>query len=158
MRYELVDPAGDDAVWCLREYYDELDNRFVSGFDPGPFDDTMFAGLREPSGAFVIVYDDDHQPVGCGGLQNIGAGVGEIKRMWVSQTARGQGVASGLVTWLEARALSCEYQTIRLDTNGVLVEAHALYRRKGYVEIDRYNDNPYAELFFEKQLGSTTTP
>ncbi len=158
MHYEVVDPASDDAVWCLREYYDELDSRFVDGFDPGPFDETMFAGLREPSGAFVLVYDDQGRAVGCGGLQVIGAGIGEIKRVWVSETARGQGVASGIVAWLEARAASAGYDTIRLDTNGVLTEAHALYRRHGYVEIDRYNDNPYAELFFEKHLGSADTP
>ncbi len=28
----------------------------------------------------------------------------------------------------------------------------AMYERAGYVRIDRYNDNPYAEAWFEKQL------
>jgi hypothetical protein len=34
----------------------------------------------------------------------------------------------------------------------VLVEAIAMYRRAGYREIPRYNDNPYARLWFEKAL------
>ena len=40
-----------------------------------------------------------------------------------------------------------------LDTNGTLTEAIAMYERSGYSRIERYNDNPYAELFFEKHLG-----
>jgi hypothetical protein len=41
---------------------------------------------------------------------------------------------------------------VRLDTNGALTEAIALYARSGYAEIERYNDNPYAQRFFEKPL------
>jgi hypothetical protein len=28
-----------------------------------------------------------------------------------------------------------------------------MYERAGYRRIERYNDNPYAELFFEKTLS-----
>jgi ribosomal protein S18 acetylase RimI-like enzyme len=41
---------------------------------------------------------------------------------------------------------------VKLDTNRSLVEAQALYRKLGYREIGRYNDNPYADHFFEKRL------
>jgi ribosomal protein S18 acetylase RimI-like enzyme len=41
---------------------------------------------------------------------------------------------------------------VRLDTNGTLAEAQALYRKAGYREIERYNDNPYADFWFEKIL------
>jgi len=37
----------------------------------------------------------------------------------------------------------------------VLVEAQAKYRREGYREIARYNDNPYAQHWFEKKLEPT---
>ena len=43
---------------------------------------------------------------------------------------------------------------VRLDTNGTLVEAIAMYERAGYRPIERYNDNPYAQAFFEKRLTS----
>jgi ribosomal protein S18 acetylase RimI-like enzyme len=33
-----------------------------------------------------------------------------------------------------------------------LTEAQALYRSAGYREIARFNDNPYADLWFEKVL------
>ena len=40
-----------------------------------------------------------------------------------------------------------------LDTNGVLIEAIAMYRSSGYEPIERYNDNPHAELWFGKSLS-----
>jgi hypothetical protein len=43
---------------------------------------------------------------------------------------------------------------IRLDTNAALVGAIALYDRSGYRRIPRYNDNPYADVWFEKALDS----
>ena len=41
---------------------------------------------------------------------------------------------------------------MQLDTNRTLVEAIAMYRRLGYVEIDAFNDEPYAHHWFEKRL------
>ena len=41
---------------------------------------------------------------------------------------------------------------LRLDTNTALPEALALYRRLGWSEIDRFNDDPYPDAFFEKHL------
>jgi hypothetical protein len=39
-----------------------------------------------------------------------------------------------------------------LDTNRTLTEAQALYHKLGYVGIARYNDNLYADHWFEKRL------
>ena len=44
------------------------------------------------------------------------------------------------------------HDVVRLDTNGTLSEAIAMYGRAGYRPIERYNDNPYAQAFFEKAL------
>ena len=42
---------------------------------------------------------------------------------------------------------------LRLETNGALAEAIALYRSCGYHEIERFTDDPYAQHWFEKGLG-----
>ena len=42
---------------------------------------------------------------------------------------------------------------VRLDTNSVLTTAITLYTRRGYLEIEAYNDNPYARRWFAKNLG-----
>ena len=41
---------------------------------------------------------------------------------------------------------------LRLDTNSALTEAQVLYRKEGYREVERFNDNPYAHHWFEKRL------
>ena len=54
------------------------------------------------------------------------------------------------VTEDAARGLGIEL--LRLDTNSALAEAGQLYRRSGWSEIPRFNDDPYPDLFFEKRL------
>jgi GNAT superfamily N-acetyltransferase len=75
--------------------------------------------------------------------------------MWTAPEARGQGVARRILHELEALARDAGIERLRLDTNRVLVEAQALYRREGYREIPRYNDNPYAHHWFERNLEPT---
>ena len=53
---------------------------------------------------------------------------------------------------LEAAARDMGLRTLRLDTNRALTEAHALYRKEGFREVARFNDNPYAHHWFEKRL------
>ena len=43
-------------------------------------------------------------------------------------------------------------RTVRLDTNRALVEAIALYRSTGYVEVSPFNDETYADFWFSKRL------
>jgi ribosomal protein S18 acetylase RimI-like enzyme len=78
--------------------------------------------------------------------------------MWTAPEARGQGVARRVLQELQALACAAGFQTLRLDTNRVLVEAQAMYRRQGYREITRYNDNPCAHHWFEKNLEPTADP
>jgi hypothetical protein len=57
-----------------------------------------------------------------------------------------------MLTHLEDRARELGHRRVNLDTNGTLVEAIAMYQRAGYEQVERYNDNPYAEAFFSKGL------
>jgi len=136
-----------DAKWCLAQYYGELDRRFEGGFDPG-----AGAAGKEDAATRFLVARLDGEPVACGMLKPLETGCGEIKRVWTAPAMRGMGVASRLMDRLEAMAGEMGYATVRLDTNKALVEAHDLYLRRGYRDIARYNDNPYAHRWFEKQL------
>ena len=148
----VVDPRSERAVEAMSAYFAELDQRFPGGFDPG---DALVADahqLEPPSGAFVVAVLEG-ATVGCGGVQTIGDGVGEIKRMWVSSDVRGRGLGRRLLADLEARSRALGHGVVRLDTNEALPEAIALYRSTGWVQIERYNDNPYPTHFFEKRLA-----
>jgi hypothetical protein len=44
---------------------------------------------------------------------------------------------------------------VRLETNASLREAANLYRSAGYLEVEAFNDEPYADHGFEKRLIRT---
>lgn len=149
---EIVNPASDEARACIDAYLREIDARFETGFDAtrGPSADPR--EFVPPSGVFLLARLDG-EPVGCGALKVIGEALGEIKRMWVAPTARRLGIAQRMLDALEQQAVGLRLKTLRLDTNRTLTEARALYARNGYHEIERYNDNPYANHWFEKRLA-----
>ena len=147
---EPADPASADARQCIDAYFRELQQRFEAGFDPGLTVSAHPEELVPPAGLFLIARLDG-RPVGCGAIKVRKRGVGEIKRMWVDPSARGLGIAQRLLDALEKQAVQMGLDTVQLDTNRALKEAHAMYTRNGYGEIARYNDNPYAHHWFEKR-------
>ena len=54
---------------------------------------------------------------------------------------------------LEEQAAALGHRTVLLDTNRSLDEAQAMYGSRGYVQTERYNDNPYADFWFAKELA-----
>lgn len=148
---EEADPRGDEARWCLGEYYAELGRRFASGFDVARSRDPEAEAMVRPCGVFLLAMSDG-LPVGCVGLKGSGGPIAEVKRLWIAPSARGLGLGRRLMDAVEEAARSLGVATLRLDTNGALGEALALYRRSGWREIDRFNDDPYPDHFFEKQL------
>ncbi|MFI2708375.1 GNAT family N-acetyltransferase, partial [Nocardioides sp. CER28] len=147
---ETVDPTSAYAREAMDRYYAELDERFPHGFVPDPHTDDDDASLRAPVGAFVVAVSDG-RPVAGGGVRDYGHAA-EIKRMWVDGGWRGAGLGSRLLRHLESLARGLGHTTVRLDTNETLLDAIAMYDRAGYDRVDRYNDNPYATHFFQKQL------
>lgn len=146
------DPGSADAVLCLDRYFAEIDARFAGGFDRSRGGAAELDGFVAPRGCLLLARLHG-EPVGCGALRLLGPGTGEIKRMWISPEVRGLGFGRRLLAELERAARRRRMHTIRLDTNGALVEALHLYRSAGYREIKRFNDNPYAQHWFEKALG-----
>ena len=153
-RVELVecDPRSDHAVWCLGEYYAELERRFDRGFDVNLSRDPEASDMINPKGAFFVAMSDG-VALGCVGLKGWGDEQAEIKRLWVSEAARGLGLATRLMDRCDAAARELGIKVLRLDTNSALPEAARLYEKLGWVEIERFNDDPYPDLFFEKWVG-----
>lgn len=145
------DPDGAEARYCLERYFAELDARFPGGFDRSRGHSSDLPDYAAPRGCLLVARLFG-EPVGCGALRTLEAGVGEIKRMWVAPQARGLGLGRRLLHELEQVARQRRMRTLRLDSNGSLAEALRLYRSSGYREIERFNDNPYAQHWFEKAL------
>lgn len=157
--FEPTDPASPAARDVVGRYFAEIGRRF--GFKPSGETEKDARLLIPPAGVFVVAVSDG-DPVACGGLQEIGpladgplvggARVGELKRMWVHDDWRGAGLGTRLLRHLEDQARALGHGVVRLDTNAALTEAIEMYRRAGYRDIARYNDNPWATHFFEKLL------
>ena len=63
------------------------------------------------------------------------------------------GIAAFIVARFDGAAARARGLTrLRLDTRTDLVEAWALYAATGYAEVERFNDEPFAEHWFEKRL------
>jgi GNAT superfamily N-acetyltransferase len=144
-----VDAGSPAAQAAMTAYFAELAERFPAGFDPTGYLDPD--DYNPPRGRFFLAMSGD-EVLACGGLVWIDDSVAEIKRMWVDPAARGHGLATSLLAFLEQTAVASGRLTVRLDTNPVLTPAIAMYRKNGYRDIERYNDNPYAGLWFEKHL------
>ena len=146
-----MDPRSDIARYCLGEYYAELGRRFERGFDVTLSADPDAETMVRPRGAFLVAFSDD-MPVGCVGLKGTCPEYAEVKRLWVAPAARGLGLAWKIMDRVEAIARELASPLLRLDTNKALPEAIAMYRKSGWTEIDRFNDDPYPDFFFEKRL------
>jgi DNA-binding MarR family transcriptional regulator/GNAT superfamily N-acetyltransferase len=145
------DPLHPHAQYCLNQYFVELDRRFEAGFDPSISISADADELRPPAG-LLLVATLRSDPIGCGALKFHGASPTELKRMWVAETARGLGIGRRLLGELEAEAIRRGSRVIRLETNRSLTEAIALYRSSGYREVKPFNDEPYADHWFEKRI------
>lgn len=107
-----------------------------------------------PRGAFLLAEIDGH-PVGIGALRPLPDGSAELKRMYLRPEARGTGLGRRMAQTLidAARAAGCK--VVRLDSQRDFTAALALYRVLGFVETERYNDNPLpGAVFMALDLGS----
>ena len=76
------------------------------------------------------------------------AKAGEMKRLFVQPSARGQGLARTLILRLLDEARAIGYQEIRLDTLPMMGDAQAIYGALGFIDIAPYYDTPIAGTRF----------
>ncbi len=146
-----VDPEHPDAVHCLAEYVAELNRRSDRGFDPSAGATALPHEVRPPAGEFFVAYIHG-EAIGCGAVKHHDDAPAEIKRMWIAPSARGLGLGRRLLARLEACARDRGATVAHIETSGVLKEALALYRSTGWVEVPRFNDEPFADHWLEKKL------
>lgn len=146
------DPHHPDAQHCLEAYFTELEERSGTALEPATRASAKPEEMRPPAGLMLVTYLRG-DAIGCGALKLHGRRPCELKRMWVDPAARGLGVGRRLLGELEARALEAGARIGRIETSRHLPEAIALYRSSGWVEVEPFNDEPFADHWFEKRLG-----
>ncbi len=148
----VTDPRDPAARFCMAAYFAELSERFDAGFDPALSISADDAELTLPAGLLLLATLRG-EAVGIGALKLHGDEPAEIKRMWVSKGARGLGLGRRLLADLEKCAVENGARIVRLETNRTLDEAIGLYKSAGYREVPAFNNEAYANHWFEKGLS-----
>lgn len=110
----------------------------------------------QDSAVFCVAYNNQDVAVGCGGLRQLTNERVEIKRMYVTDEARGTGAATAVLIFLERYAKDQGFQSLVLETGDRLPDATRFYERSGYHKIANYgyeNAEP-TSIFMEKMLST----
>jgi DNA-binding MarR family transcriptional regulator/predicted N-acetyltransferase YhbS len=148
VRIVRLTEVNGDAFGLLEEYYDAVDvvqrdtREAVRGLTADAYSGVWLAYLRDKA-------------VGCVVMRRLGSisFAGECKRLYVRPEARGRGIAEALLDAQEQYAIRQGVRWIYLDSKNDLQAAIALYRKRGYIPCERYNDNPQATVFLRKAIG-----
>lgn len=130
------------AAALFRAYSDAVDvDLCFQGFDEELA--TLPGKYAPPKGELLLALAPDDKALGCVALRPLdGAGLCEMKRLYVEHGARGLGVGRALVAAIIASAEACGYVEMRLDSLPSMHAARALYRSFGFGPIAPYCFNP----------------
>lgn len=142
------DPHEPEATALLRASHALMQSLF-------PPEDNYYLEIDQlctPDIRFFVA-EKKGQIIGTGALA-IKSGYGEVKSMFVSETARGSGAADALIGAIESAAREAGLAALKLETGDVLHAAHKLYRRHGFTECGVFGDYEKAgsSIFMEKSL------
>ncbi len=151
IRIETETPAQAEVARLL-----EAGDAYMAALYPAESNHMLdIASLQRPEVTFLVARVDG-RALGCGAVVSSGEGWAEIKRMFVSPSARGLKLGRRLLERLEAVARANGEKLLRLETGAKQPEALALYRSAGFVEIGpfgAYRPDPLS-LFMEKTLAA----
>ncbi len=145
---EKTDPHHPGAVALLKQSHALMQELF-------PPEDNFYLEVDD------LVADHIHFFTAREGDQILGTGAlkaydsyGEIKSMFVSEAARGKGIADALMRQLEDQARELKLPLIKLETGNVLHAAHRLYARHGFTECGPFGgySDAKSSIFMEKKL------
>jgi GNAT superfamily N-acetyltransferase len=146
-----VEPADSAASLAMQQaFFAEIARRYA-GWTPGSSQALDPSELAPPAGVWLVAYVDE-TPVGCGGLQALDQETAEIRRIYLAEKARGQGIGRKLLMELERRARDLGYKRVRLTTGDRQPEALGLFQAAGYEEIAPFTDGAFTTHWMEKPL------
>ena len=131
----------------------ELDEYQLTLYPPESVYALDMDALTQPNVLFAVARNAAGAAIGCGAVV-VTPEFGELKRMFVTPSARGVGVAKQLLDLLEAEATQRGCAQLTLETGPYQDAALALYARYGYERCGPYGDypdDPYS-IFMRKSV------
>ena len=166
---QIADPVTPDdfaavrrLAWAYRDYLAALpppdDKVTTFAYDPEAYIAILnrIETLHAPPAGALKLARLDGVAIGCGMMQTLAPGTAEIKRVYISDAARGTGAGRALLLSLLDAARTQGFSRILLDTGRPLMAARQLYLSLGFRERGPYWDAPpeIADrlVFFELDL------
>ena len=143
------DPAQPDVVTLLRN--GEANSARL--YPAESHHHLALEALRRPAVRFLVARDADGRALATGAVV-LHDGWAELKRMWVEEEARGQGIAGRVLDALMAVARDAGADVLRLETGVASQAALALYGRAGFERREpfaAYRPDPLS-VFMERRL------
>lgn len=102
----------------------------------------------------VVFYDVDEIAIGCGAMKEYEEGIMEIKRMFVPENRRGNGIAGIILLELQLWAKELGCNKCILETGDKMIEAIGLYKKNDFQIIPNYGQYADVEssICFEKEI------
>ena len=150
-------PPKDQLKGILAQYYALIVDRMRGmGFEiPLEAPQSALAEFWEnaedylpPEGCLLIAKDEAGTIVGCGMMKRLEDDTGELKRVFVTESARGTGTGRALIEAREEVARAMGLKRLVADTLTPNVEMRDLYPKLGFVELEEpietttYKDQP----------------
>ena len=150
---EARSPGDIEAVrglcWDYRAFLlanSPRDREITETFYPEPRYAEIMADLprlhARPRGVMLLARNAEGVAVGCGMTHPLSEDRAEIKRVFVSEAARGAGLARRLCKRLVEQARADGYRSLVLDTSTSLKAAQRLYDRLGFRQRGPYQPIP----------------
>ena len=105
-------------------------------------------GAYAPPAGRLLVAAGPGGAMGCVAMRPLGAGVCEMKRMYVRPAFRLLGVGRDLAKEIVRSARGAGYSRMRLDTLGNMIPAIRLYESLGFVRTQPYYANPLQDVVY----------
>jgi putative acetyltransferase len=154
VRIELAVNVTDEVRFLV----DELEAVLAAEYPPEQRHGLALDAIFQPHVRFFLARRHG-AAVGCGGVA-LFPDFAEVKRMYVRDAARGQGVADAILARIEQEVRSAGLSLLRLETGTRQIAAMRLYARMGFRECSAFGD--YARMapnaivtsvFLEKRVG-----
>lgn len=151
LKFHIVQSADDSAIELIRAFF----HRYVATLgDDALLHTTLGQDMNDLPGDYsppmgrLFLLTRDGQPIGFAGVRPLTEGVCEMKRLYVSPEARGQGLGMQLALVVIRAAREMGYRRIVLDSQPYMRMAVKLYRELGFNETPAYYSSPVEGTLF----------
>ena len=150
----LVPEATDEIRTLIGELNAELETLYT----PEQRHGLALEAIFQPHIRFFVAWRSG-EPAGCGGVAFFD-GFAEVKRLYVREALRGQGIADAIMAHLAVETVASGRTLLRLETGSHSLAAIRFYDRLGFRYCDAFA--PYAAMppasiitsvFMEKTVG-----